>query len=402
MARHNYSFLLILRIAPIIAQTFFLAMLLSLKGPDFTGAIAFFLAGSSVMRGISPFGLDLEILRVSSRTISAGGFLSRQLLSDGLRLIMVLGTFFTGFVSVLSVLLETPENTLFAVALSALPCCAVSVLVAYLRPSKLVLGAQTIEAFGTTLLPTIICSVLLHFDLLNTWFTVLTFISSTIFSAFLLLFLSVSQSRSFVHSEGIDGRVLRSNGVTQSVVALNSRLPTMATGFFSTPTLVSYVDLGSKMQLVGSTVAWLFGVFQSPIYARDGEHLSRVSLKLIFQSAKVAALIVLVCGLGVIFSGYYVTKFLAIDLLTFLPIVTVFTAVALIDSLSVAAGYAFTMVKKGIVVLNSAGIQLLISFFGIMFAGSNLSVIFLALLIGSLARFAYIFVSLLKERRNAS
>jgi O-antigen/teichoic acid export membrane protein len=387
----KYGYLLALRVLPIGAQTAFFAMLLSQKGPDFAGAIVFFLAGYSVLRGLAPLGLDMEVLRVSSRLADSAGTLNRVFLFAALRLSLLFGLTVSLIVSCLALLVSTPENALIGIAVSAIPSCFVSVLVSFLRASKLVLRSQAIDAFGTAFIPTVICIFLLQSNSLNLFCVVLVFNLCGLVSLSLLLWLAVNQSQKFSPSESIQMRSLRDNGIAQALLAVNSRFPTLVTGFCSTATLVSYVDLGSKIQIVGATVAWLFGVFQSPIYAKDeGPRFSKTIRQLIRRSILASGYVIVGITIGLLVFSPYLSSFFGLSLGNFIVIISMFTLIALAEAPVNSLGYALAMTKKSRTISISIAIQITIVLCGVMMAGESLLYVCLAILSGTLARLAYV------------
>jgi O-antigen/teichoic acid export membrane protein len=387
----KYGYLLALRVLPIAAQTAFFAMLLSQKGPDFAGAIVFFLAGYSVLRGLAPLGLDIEVLRVSSRLADSTGTLNRVFLYAALRLSLLFGLTVSLIVSCLALIVSTPENALIGIAVSAIPSCFVSVLVSFLRASKLVLRSQAIDAFGTAFIPTLICIWLLQSNSLNLFSVVLVFNVCSLVSLFLLLWLAVNQSQKFSPSESIQMRSLRDNGIAQALLAVNSRFPTLVTGFCSTATLVSYIDLGSKIQIVGATVAWIFGVFQSPIYAKEeGPRFSKTIRQLIRRSFLASGFVILGITAGLLVLSPYLSSFFGLSLGNFIVIISMFTLIALVEAPVNSLGYAFAMTKKSRTISISIAIQITIVLCGAMMAGENLLHVCLAILAGALARLAYV------------
>jgi len=387
----KYGYLLALRVLPIGAQTIFFAMVLSQKGASFTGVIVFFLAGYSVLRGLAPLGLDLEVLRVSSRLTDSAGALNRLFLFTSLRLSILFGSIVSLVTAGLAIAVNTPGNALIGVACTALPNCLVGVLVAYLRSSKTVLKSQAIDAFGTALLPTLICIWLLNCRTLTFNTLVIVFTLSTIMTVGLLFLLAFSQSKRTAPTESIDIGALRENAIAQVLLSLNSRFPTLVTGVFSPVTLVTYVDLGSKIQLVGSTVAWLFGVFQSPIYARDGDsHLSQSSRALIRRSYFWSGCVIVAASGGILAFSSFLATYLGLSFSDFILVIFIFTLIALSEAPVNAFGYALAMTKNSRTISISISIQLAVVFIGVLIGGNSILDAGLAVFFGALARLCFV------------
>jgi len=206
-------------------------------------------------------------------------------------------------------------------------------------------------------------------------------------------------SKKSLPQESIDKKTLKENGIAQVLLAVNSRFPTLITGFMSTATVVAYVDLGSKIQLIGATVAWLFGVFQSPLYAKDGDiGLSNASRSLVRRSYVWSACVTLSCALGLLVFSPYLAGFLGVGLWNFIIVVIIFTLIALAEAPVNSFGYAFAMTKDSRLISLSIVLQLGIVSCGVKIAGENLLEVCLAVLSGTLARLFFVLVMVRRSR----
>ncbi len=398
MRGSKYLPLILLRVAPIFAQAVFLALLLTFLGVQTTGRVAFFLAGLSVFRGLGSLGLDLEVLRVSSRSVDSNGMLSRTLLRGATRKALCF-SFISVVVTVLAGLIfPHVQSELLAIAAGGFFGPTVSVLVSFLRPSQHVIKSQAIDAIGTALFPALACSLLTFVkggSLIN--FAII-FSACTLLSVVILAFLARQSSSTSFTGEEVQLKSLRTNAPAQVLVAANSRLPVIATGLFSNPAVVTYVDLGSKIQMIGATVAWLFGVIQSPTYARDGDFLSRSSLKLIAKSAKWSCFAtVLAC---VVLSSVAIpfAENFQLDSQKLVQVVIAFTFVAITESWFVSAGYGLAMTRQSTVIVISVAAQITISLVGIFLAAGQLLLISEILLLSAGVRLVLVLMLTRKEK----
>jgi hypothetical protein len=262
-----------------------------------------------------------------------------------------------------------------------------------------VLRSQAIDAIGTALLPTLVCIWLLNLNNLSLFHVEVIFTLCSLVSLAPLLWLSVNQSLEVTPAESINRRSLRNNGIAQVLLALNSRFPTLITGFMSTAVFVAFVDLGSKIQLVGATVAWLFGVFQSPLYAKDaGIGLSETSRTLVRRSYVWSSYVILGCSTGLLVFSSWLADFLAIDLGSFIIVVIMFTLIALSEAPVNSFGYALAMTQNSKTISISIVLQIVIVSWGVMIAGDNLLLVCFAVLSGTLARLFFIIVRVKRDK----
>jgi hypothetical protein len=397
--KKHYLFLLLLRVVPVVAQIGLLVLLLSTAGPSKAGLLAFFLAGNSVFRGLAPFGLDLAAIRLSSRSLTESGLLNRTLL----RIILIRGVWtslaasalvmFVGMVS------NAPRGALFAIAFCGFFGSMVGVLVAFLRPSKALLYSQAIDVIGTNLAPTLIICLAVQGSFFSFEFLFASFTLLTAGSVFALLGLAIRESAYFPGFETIDNRALTSNGISQVLIALNSRLPTLATGFLFSPILVTYIDIGSKFQLVGGTIAWLFGVLQSPDYARDGTFLGKRSIQGIHKSTIWSIFAIFFSGICALLIREQIADLLNLELTAFETAVMFFVLVAALEAPAISAGYGLTMTNQSGVIIASVLVQLFLGCIGIVLSQGNILIVGGSLCLAAATRLAIVTLSL---KRNAT
>lgn len=402
MFRKTYLPLIAIRLFPVAAQTFFILVLLYFNGPSFTGETAFFLAGVAVFRAIVPLGLDLEVLRVSSRTISDQGALNRRLLTNSIAKALMFTVIGLALLFILAILLPKFATAILAIALGASPGPIIGVLVSFLRPSGRMMKSQIIDAFGSSLAPTLICGLLVVIRCADIYYFSSIFFVAGVVSATFLFSIAMSNSMSLQAQERIKFSNLKSNAISQVLVAINTRIPTLATGLFSSSVIVAYVDLGSKIQLIGGTVAWLFGVVQSPVYARDEGGLSNASLRLISKAARWSGIVVvaigaLVCLLSVPFAVY-----LQLDTQKTLLAFSIFTIISVIEAYFVSMGYGLSMTGKSNLISLSVLVQMAVSLLGIYLFRENLEGILVTLAISSAARLTIIKILFKKYGSDAN
>jgi len=378
--------LLGIRLLPIAAQTVLIVLSLNLMGPFFAGNLALFLSCLTVFRAIAPAGLDLEVLRVSSRSVDNRGTLSRTLLITVMRKISLFTLAGLGCLLLLALALPKLNLVLFAVMCAAVPTPSIGVLTAFLRPSRSLIKSQSVDALISNLIPTMASIALIYFGLTDLKILSVAFLISGTIAAVLLFRMAMKVSSKNLRTAELQNTNIKSNGIAQILVALNARIPTLVTGVFASPEVVAYVDLGSKIQLIGGTVAWLFGVIQSPTYARDEEKLSQSSKSLIAKSTLWSSLISGTLGTALALAAFVFASQLNLDPQILFVVLATFTVVTIIESWFVSLGYGLSMTGRSSVISWSVVAQMVVSVVGVSQSNENLVLILMSLAAGSVSR----------------